>query len=67
MMKIKPSINIVDNGKGIDYVDNQNDEQSDFGNGLRNMRERARLIEGNIYINSTLNKGTQVFLEIPID
>jgi len=58
-------ISIEDNGQGfISSKSKKNSNQG--GNGLRNMQERTKLIEGNIYINSALNKGTQVFLEVPL-
>lgn len=55
---------IDDNGVGIE---NEVQKGNKSGNGLRNMNERARLIEGSLYINSSKNKGTKVLLEIPID
>lgn len=59
---------VSDDGKGLKNNSLLEDtKEVGTGNGLRNMKERARLVEGNIYINSSLNKGTQVFLEIPID
>lgn len=36
------------------------------GNGLRNMRERAKLIGSTFYINSRGEKGTEIFIETPL-
>ena len=58
-------VSISDDGVGMESQKGIGGNKS--GNGLRNMRERARLVDGNIYINSSMKKGTQVFLEIPID
>ncbi len=51
---------INDNGKG--FVNNE----IHLGNGLRNMRERAKEVNGQIHIESGNGKGTQVELNIPI-
>ncbi len=52
------SLLIADNGKGFDP--NQNFK----GNGLRNMKERIKLIPGSIDISST-GSGTRIEIEIP--
>lgn len=60
-------IRIIDNGKGIKDVNELiNVSNLDGGNGLRNMKERAKLIGANLYINSSLNKGTEIFVETPL-
>lgn len=59
-------VSIEDDGTGIENHES-GQERMNSGNGLRNMKERTRLIEGNIYINSSIDQGTQVFLEIPIN
>lgn len=51
-------ITIMDDGIGFS-VDGQR------GYGLRNIRDRARLLNGKVAINSTLGKGTSVRLEFP--
>lgn len=50
----KIKIEIKDNGKGFDM------ETVDFGNGLNNMRKRIDEIDGNLIINSEINKGTTI-------
>jgi signal transduction histidine kinase len=50
-------IRISDNGKGFENT-------GSHGYGLKNMNERLAEIDGNIEINSTLNKGTEVILKI---
>ncbi|AGC75750.1 putative transmembrane protein [Nonlabens dokdonensis DSW-6] len=53
-------ITIIDNGKGFDI------EQQSLGNGLKNMQDRASMMESNLEITSTLQEGTHVALTIPI-
>jgi len=50
----KIQIEIQDNGKGFDI------ENTDFGNGLHNMKKRIEEIDGKIKINSLINKGTTI-------
>lgn len=62
------TVSIEDDGLGIpDLIELLNATNNKKGNGLRNMRERAALIEGSVLINTKLSKGTQVFLEFPIE
>jgi signal transduction histidine kinase len=56
----KIQIEIQDNGKGFDI------ENTDFGNGLHNMKKRIEEIDGTFEINSIINKGTKIRFEIPI-
>jgi signal transduction histidine kinase len=51
---------INDNGIGFDMKNHGK------GNGLLNIRKRAKIIQGVVEINSTLNKGTRVQLEVPV-
>lgn len=53
---------VVDRGKGF----NLDDKPRGLGLGFYGMRERAELVNGNINIESHLNKGTIVTLDIPI-
>jgi signal transduction histidine kinase len=55
----KIQIEIQDNGKGFDI------ENTEFGNGLYNMKKRIEEIEGTFEINSIINKGTKIRFEIP--
>ncbi len=59
---------VQDNGKGF-YFDESNLISKEFivkSNGLRNMKERAELLGGNLTITSEPGKGTIVQLELPI-
>jgi two-component system, NarL family, sensor histidine kinase UhpB len=51
---------VSDNGQGFSVEDEQN-----RGNGLRNMRERAAQIKGNISVDSQIGKGTHIKLSVP--
>ncbi|MBY0487380.1 MAG: sensor histidine kinase [Flavobacteriaceae bacterium] len=55
----KIQIEIQDNGKGFDI------ENTDFGNGLHNMKKRIEEINGTFEINSLIDKGTKIRFEIP--
>lgn len=52
---------ISDNGKGFEPSNSQKN-----GMGLMNIAERITLINGDLDIQSTLNKGTQITLSVPI-
>lgn len=54
----KIQIEIQDNGKGFDI------ENTEFGNGLYNMKKRIEEIDGTFEINSIINKGTKIRFEI---
>lgn len=54
------SMQINDNGTGFDPLNCRT------GNGLRNMKERAALIGGNVTISSQKGKGTSVQTKIPV-
>ena len=53
-------VKVRDKGRGFDEVAVKK------GNGLRNMRERARLAGGMVNIKSNNGQGTEVFLQVPI-
>jgi len=52
---------ITDNGVGFDM-----NQQSKDGFGLLGMKERMKLLEGDIVIHSSVGKGTKLLLTIPI-
>jgi len=54
----KIQIEIQDNGKGFDI------ENTDFGNGLNNMKKRIAEVNGEFEINSIMNKGTRIVIFI---
>jgi signal transduction histidine kinase len=53
-------MSIKDNGQGFD------EQTIKAGNGLRNLRERAKEINGTLELRSAIGKGTEVVLEVPI-
>lgn len=53
---------IEDDGIGF----NPNDSKK-MGNGLFNMKERVKLINGNIRINTEIKKGTKISISVPLD
>jgi signal transduction histidine kinase/Tfp pilus assembly protein PilF len=53
-------LTIADNGKGFDVTNDSS------GNGLRNMKERAKNILGSLSIKSSAETGTEVSLVLPI-
>ncbi|WP_374957891.1 tetratricopeptide repeat protein [Gilvibacter sp.] len=52
-------LQIADNGKGF------NESEIEAGNGLSNMRKRAKELQGSLQINSEAGQGTTVILSIP--
>jgi len=54
-------VTIVDNGRGF-----RPEETSGYGLGVQGMRERARLLGGDLYVSSEPSGGTQVQLDVPI-
>lgn len=58
-------IEIADNGKGFVMTDKKKSDGT--GRGLLNIKERAYLIEGNVSIDSMLDEGTTIKIEIPIE
>jgi two-component system sensor histidine kinase UhpB len=53
-------LKVSDKGKGFDV------EMAKKGNGLRNMHERAKLAGGVLNIKSSIGKGTDLILQLPI-
>jgi signal transduction histidine kinase len=60
------SIVIDDDGKGFEPSKIKKVKNSDGGMGMTFMKERITYIEGRIFLNSELGKGTRVTLNIPI-
>src|SRR5690606_39905846 len=60
------SIVIDDNGKGFDPSKVKNVKNADGGMGMTFMKERIKYINGRLFLNSELNKGTRVTLNIPL-
>ncbi len=59
-------IRIKDDGKGFNVNDRLERALKDKRMGLQSMVERVRLLEGKISIQSKPNKGTTIFIEIPL-
>lgn len=53
-------LHIQDDGKGFDI------EQNSSGNGLRNMKERAKNLRGQLSLKSSVEAGTALTLSIPL-
>ncbi len=60
------SIVIDDNGKGFDPNKVKNIKTGDGGMGMTFMRERIKYIDGRLFLNSEIGKGTRVTLNIPL-
>jgi len=58
---------IVDNGVGFD-IDSlkTRGHNNNGGFGLISMRERVQLLDGNFEINSTIGKGTRLYITVPL-
>ena len=64
--KSKVFVLIKDNGRGFNTKNVSGLEESGNGLGLIEMRERIEAIGGNLDIKSSLRKGTQLLLEMPV-
>jgi len=53
-------LNLSDNGCGFDPA------RADSGNGLRNMQERVKRLNGVLKLNSSKGKGTVIDLVVPL-
>ncbi len=60
------SIVIDDNGKGFDPNKVKKVKNGDGGMGMTFMRERITYIDGRLFLNSELGKGTRVTLNVPL-
>jgi two-component system, NarL family, sensor kinase len=63
--KDQVEMTIADNGEGFDLSPVAENENGKFGLGIKNMHNRARLINATFNIQSTLGKGTIVIITIP--
>lgn len=57
-------IEVEDNGRGIADEKNENDVQKHFG--LSMVKERVKILGGEINITSEINKGTKIIINIPL-
>ncbi len=60
------SIVIDDDGKGFDPSKIKNIKNSDGGMGMTFMRERITYINGRLFLNSEIDNGTRITLNIPL-
>ena len=58
-------LRLEDDGKGFDVLEQQSRVFSEKHMGLLNMQERIALLGGNMQIESQLEKGTHILVEIP--
>jgi PAS domain S-box-containing protein len=59
-------LRIEDNGKGFDIKERERSTLNEKRMGLRSMKERANLLQGQMSIHSQLNKGTQILIKLPL-
>lgn len=60
------NLEIEDNGIGFDINKIEDFQPKDFSFGLLNMKERCKILGGELKIISHLNKGTKLFVKFPI-
>ncbi len=58
-------LEITDNGKGFDLTALNNEMKNDFGLGIRNMNNRAKLIGAEFNMSSSTGQGTIVKITLP--
>lgn len=59
-------VDVEDDGKGFDVADVERGADSARGLGLLGMRERVALLDGSLAIDSALDSGTIVSIEVPV-
>ncbi len=57
---------IEDNGQGFDHEYEQGLDRKGRGMGLSTMRERARILNATFEVQSTIDKGTKIYICIPL-
>jgi two-component system, NarL family, sensor kinase len=74
MIKVKISfepglftLKIIDNGVGFDASRVESNDYSKMGLGVRNMHNRAKMINTHFQITSILEKGTTIVLTLPLE
>ena len=60
-------LRIEDNGKGFDVKARELTLDNEKRMGLRSMRERVNLLQGQMSIRSRLTKGTRIFIKFPFE
>ena len=60
------SVVIDDDGKGFDPTKIKNVMNGDGGMGMTFMRERINYINGRLFLNSEIDSGTRITLNIPL-
>jgi PAS domain S-box-containing protein len=60
------SVTIDDDGNGFNLENQQEIRRGDGGMGMTFMRERTNYINGRLFVNSDVGKGTRITLNIPI-
>lgn len=61
------TLKIIDNGVGFDTRRIEHNDYSNLGLGVRNMHNRAKMINTHFQITSTLEKGTIIVLTLPLE
>ncbi|MCD4721188.1 MAG: PAS domain S-box protein, partial [Desulfobacula sp.] len=59
-------LRIEDNGKGFDVKERERLIGNEKRMGLRSMKERVNLLQGQMSIHSQLNKGTKIIIKLPL-
>ncbi|MCK5164306.1 MAG: PAS domain-containing protein [Desulfobacula sp.] len=59
-------LRIEDNGKGFDVKERERSIGNEKKMGLRSMKERVNLLQGQMSIHSQLNKGTKIVIKLPL-
>ncbi|AEI48840.1 ATP-binding protein [Runella slithyformis] len=59
------ALRIKDNGKGFNVTGKKSKANVSPTNGLRNLHERAHLLDGTLKINSAIGRGTEIIAQIP--
>lgn len=61
----KVVLRVKDNGKGFNLTGKKSKVAASPTNGLRNLHERAHLLDGTLKINSATGRGTEIIVQLP--
>jgi signal transduction histidine kinase len=59
------SLSIKDDGRGVNLQPLNEGKDNNFGLGIRNMHNRAKLIGAEFSMSSTIGQGTEVIITLP--
>jgi len=60
-------LEIIDDGVGFYENADQESPRTGLRQGLQNIKDRVKILNGSVEIKSKINKGTKIFIKVPLD